>query len=84
MAVCSWCEKEMIGSDSCVKEQIEISGQKYDQIPYGEETGEWSSERCHDCDVKRGGYHHPGCDVEECPNCHGQLISCGCLAGATP
>jgi hypothetical protein len=26
-----------------------------------------------------GGFHHPGCDTEECPKCHGQLISCGCL-----
>lgn len=21
----------------------------------------------------------PGCDMEECPKCHKQLISCGCL-----
>ncbi len=34
---------------------------------------------CHDCGVRLGGFHHPGCDNEECPKCHRQLLSCGCL-----
>jgi hypothetical protein len=38
------------------------------------------SGRCHDCNIKHGGKHHPGCDVERCPKCEGQLISCGCLS----
>jgi hypothetical protein len=33
-------------------------------------------ERCNDCGVKRGEYHHAGCDVEECPNCHHQMLMC--------
>lgn len=37
------------------------------------------SGRCHDCNIKHGGKHHPGCDAERCPRCNGQLISCGCL-----
>ncbi|MDQ3322838.1 MAG: hypothetical protein M3525_10495 [Acidobacteriota bacterium] len=35
--------------------------------------------RCHDCNIAPEGFHHPGCDMERCPNCRGQLISCGCL-----
>ena len=38
-----------------------------------------SDSKCHDCNVHAGGFHHPGCDMERCPNCKGQLISCGCF-----
>ncbi len=37
------------------------------------------SGRCRDCGIKHGGCHHPGCDVERCPKCGRQLITCGCL-----
>lgn len=33
---------------------------------------------CHDCGAVEGEYHEPGCDMERCPFCGGQLISCDC------
>ena len=34
---------------------------------------------CHDCHCKEGELHEYGCDMERCPFCGGQLISCGCV-----
>jgi hypothetical protein len=33
---------------------------------------------CHDCGVEVGEIHEYGCDMEYCPFCLGQLISCRC------
>ena len=35
--------------------------------------------RCPDCNVRVGGFHHPGCEHEICPKCHGTLADCGCM-----
>lgn len=31
---------------------------------------------CHDCGVKYGELHKSGCDMERCPECGEQLITC--------
>lgn len=79
MSVCDLCDKEMSDgkADSCIKLDIEFpTGEKLPQSTYhfDEPTG-----RCHDCNIKHGGFHHNGCDVEKCPKCSGQLVSCGCM-----
>ncbi len=51
-------------------------------IKFGDPRERWGYDdiqRCGDCGCKIGGYHHPGCDIETCPNCGGQLITCGCV-----
>jgi hypothetical protein len=34
---------------------------------------------CHDCGTKEGQLHVLGCDMERCPFCGNQLISCQCV-----
>jgi hypothetical protein len=77
MAECKYCGREMAGKDgahSCEYNRIKIGGKWYKRLKYQD----LYSERCGDCNVKEGGYHHFGCDLEECPVCRTQLISCDC------
>jgi hypothetical protein len=70
-------------ADGCVGRLVITTGGAFAPIPFGEERrggGGWAEGhlRCHDCGARPGHFHHPGCDVEECPRCRGQLISCDC------
>ena len=80
MAQCQYCEQEMLATDSCSSAAIVIDGTSYTPLRYVTECG-WTrvTGRCHDCNVVSGAVHHHGCDVEECPRCGDQSISCGCV-----
>ena len=70
MAVCTYCKNEMTSGASCTVDALHRLGIA------------WKLERarraCGDCGVAPGGLHHLGCDMQRCPLCGGQLISCCC------
>ena len=55
-----------------------IGGQILKRIPYGRDWPRGSRRECHDCAVISGELHVPGCDMERCPSCRQQLITCLC------
>lgn len=64
-----------------------IDGVEHARIRFGDEDDDWgaaSGRPCHDCGVRPGQHHVPGCDAERCPACLGQAISCACTDDEDP
>jgi hypothetical protein len=76
MAKCEICEKDMNRAKGCFDRDWVIDGKRYAALKHYDRFGDGS--RCGDCNAKEGEAHHPGCDMERCPLCQGQLISCDC------
>src|ERR1700722_898533 len=55
-----------------------LNGKSVPRVRYGDEQDDWHAESvpCHDRRVLKGEFHVSSCDVEECPACSGQFISC--------
>lgn len=79
MAVCRLCEQEMTTAASCTVDVLHVAGHPVALIAFGAEPGVPTfCLRCDDCGVARGGQHHLGCDMQRCPLCRGQLVTCYC------
>ena len=75
-ATCTFCQRQMTAKNGCEIRGYKWGAKTYSAIPFGIGHSIISKPVCHDCGVGKGQFHHPGCDMEECPICRGQLISC--------
>ena len=75
--IATWPEKIREAQDIRV---VEVEGQDYPRIRYGDEAHDFGATQsaCRDCGVIKGEFHVWECDMERCPKCGGQLISCDC------
>lgn len=85
MAMCNCCGREMTRQPvSCAPMPLTMNGRQYELIPWGSETGSRAAfyravdGPCDSCNTPRGGVHHPGCCIEQCPVCRDQMFGCDC------
>jgi hypothetical protein len=81
MVACNYCGLEMTTAEGCTSQPIVIASVAYQPVRYGSEP-DWRKRpttRCDDCGAMPGNVHHHGCDMERCPFCGHQSISCGCV-----
>jgi len=76
--ICTTCGKLMSDETDNCDSNCEIVYEDGLVLPVSLEHFNEPDGRCHDCSIKHGRQHHPGCDVERCPRCGGQRITCGC------
>ncbi len=81
MAVCDHCTQDMLTADGCI--DWPVAGKSAIKRGDPNDSAPGATQRCHDCNALPGHYHHPGCDMQRCPCCGGQLLACNCEATVT-
>lgn len=88
---CHWrleetVQRELAGSASewpeppaQTPEDFVVGHHSIPRVKFGEEElRDGKQAFCSDCFAKNGQLHAVGCDLEECPVCHRQAVSCSC------
>lgn len=78
--ICKACGQDMNEVDTCTATTVVLKDGHGILMEFDKSRFHFTEEggRCHDCGIKHGELHHMGCDVERCPRCEGQLITCYC------
>ena len=78
---CVVCKQDQETSESCSP----VLRNNLGRLTHGDRTyspvifnAKTPGDRCSKCGVADKGVHHFGCELETCPKCGGQFISCGC------
>lgn len=58
---------------------LPILGTRYPRVAHGTGRRGSGDGPCEDCAVLPGQLHVLGCDLEECPRCAAQLLTCACF-----
>ena len=74
---CKWCQEDIKNVNTCIENPgLIVDKRYYTPIPFMPINPK--GRKCPECKVKKFAFHHPGCPVERCPYCSGQLINCAC------
>ena len=75
---CIWCDQPFWGDHGCTPYFFLYGGEYSDAIKFGDERDRFildkSFERCPDCGVYKGAYHHIGCTYLRCPVCGSGIL----------
>lgn len=81
MVMCQFCMGETEDGIGCTNAPMLFSGRVFEPVRWGAER--WDGcppaiSECVGCHTPPGGFHHHGCDREECPVCRRLFIMCSC------
>lgn len=72
--ICGYCDRER-GVQECLYDHVVINGVEYQRVRVVESPFYEGEPNC-ECGCDIGQVHHVGCDLEDCPRCGGQFLSC--------